>query len=139
MPELMLDASGIEAFLREYFPPALEAGPRITRCDSDGLELTLVTEDRHLRPGGTVSGPTLMSMADAASYFVILSRIGTGHTAVTSSLDIHFLRRPRPGQIVAEATVLKLGRRVAVVSVSFSGPPDTGPIAISTVTYAISA
>lgn len=135
-----MDAAAIEHFLEAHFPQALELGARITRCDRSGLSLALSAGEAHLRPGGTVSGPTLMSMADAAAYYAILSRVGPRALAVTSSLQIHFLRRATPGELVAHAQVIKLGRRLAVVSVSFTSGGDGGdeaPVAIATVTYAI--
>ncbi|WEX01036.1 PaaI family thioesterase [Pseudomonas nitroreducens] len=78
---------------------------------------------RMVRPGGTVSGPTIMSLADAAMYAVILAQLDNVEMAVTSNLNINFLSRPKPEDLLAEAKILKLGRRqvvceVAVYSVS---------------------
>jgi uncharacterized protein (TIGR00369 family) len=94
--------------------------------------------EEHLRPGGTVSGPTMMAVADAASYLAVLSQIGIVPLAVTSHLSIHFLRRPRPGRdIVAEARVLKLGRTLAVVEVRVLSEGEPESVAQATVTYAL--
>jgi len=90
-----------------------------------------------LRPGGTVSGPTLMALADGAAYCQILAHIGPVALAVTSSLNITFLRKPERADLVAEATFLKLGRKLAVVDVRIrsEGSPDL--VAQAVVTYAI--
>jgi len=91
-----------------------------------------------LRPGGTISGPTLMALADFAMYIVLLSAIGPVGLAVTTSLNINFLRRGAPGHdVLAAARILKLGKRLAVGEVSlFSGDlPD--PIAHVTAAYSI--
>jgi uncharacterized protein (TIGR00369 family) len=94
--------------------------------------------EEHLRPGGTVSGPTMMAVADAASYLAVLSRVGIVPLAVTSHLGIHFLRRPRPGKdIVGDARVLKLGRTLAVVEVQVFSEGDPEMVAHATVTYAL--
>ena len=91
-----------------------------------------------LRPGGTVSGPVMMATADAASYAAILSAIGIVPLAVTTSLNIHFLRRPRADRaIVAEASILKLGRRLAVTDMRISSEGDAALVAHATATYSI--
>src|SRR4051794_18892413 len=92
--------------------------------------------DSMLRPGGTVSGPTLMALADLAMYVVLLSAIGPIGLAVTTNLNINFLRKGQTGQdVLAAARLLKLGKRLAVGEVSlFSG---TSPIAHATSTYSI--
>ena len=75
-------------------------------------------EARHLRPGGIVSGPTQMGMADTAMYALVLAHLGEVAMAVTTSLTMHFLRPCRPGELVAEATLLRLGRRIATGEVA---------------------
>ena len=90
-----------------------------------------------LRPGGTVSGPTQMGLADGAAYALILAHIGPVALAVTSSLNIAFLRKPQPADLVADATFLKLGRKLAVVDVRLRSEGSDDPIAQATVTYAI--
>ena len=93
---------------------------------------------RHLRPGGTVSGPTLMTVADTAMYMALLGDIGLAPLAVTVSLNINFLRRPRAGRdIIGEARLLKRGRRLAVGEVFIYSADDPDPVAHATVTYAI--
>jgi uncharacterized protein (TIGR00369 family) len=90
-----------------------------------------------LRPGGTVSGPTLMGLADGAAYCLILAHIGPVALAVTSSLNISFLRKPQPAGVEAEATFLKLGRKLAVVDVRLRSEDSPDLVAQAVVTYAI--
>jgi uncharacterized protein (TIGR00369 family) len=90
-----------------------------------------------LRPGGTVSGPTLMALADSAAYCQILAHIGPVALAVTSSLNISFLRKPERGDMIGEATFLKLGRKLAVVDVRIRSEGSADLVAQAVVTYAI--
>lgn len=91
-----------------------------------------------LRPGGTVSGPVLMAVADAATYVAVLARIGIVPLAVTSHLGVSFLRRPRPDRdVIGEAALLKVGRRLAVAEVRVYSEGEPEPVAHATVTYAI--
>ena len=95
-------------------------------------------DERMLRPGGTVSGPTLMAMADFAMYVVLLSAIGPVGLAVTTSLNINFLRKGQPGQdVLAAARLLKLGKRLAVGEVNLLSGSSPDPIAHVTATYSI--
>lgn len=133
---LSMDADALRAFLAEQFPQALRAGFTIDRVDEGGVRLVLPVDDRHLRPGGTVMGPTLMMLADTATYLAILASVGPLALAVTSSLDIHFLRRPRPeAPLWAEARLVKLGRRLAVAVVELGTADEV--VAHATVTYAL--
>ncbi len=92
-----------------------------------------------LRPGGTVSGPALMSLADFGIYVAVLSAIGRVELAVTTNLTCNFLRRPKPGAVVADCRLIKLGRRLAYGEVSLysEGDEDAGPVAHVTATYSI--
>jgi uncharacterized protein (TIGR00369 family) len=93
--------------------------------------------DAFVRPGGTVAGPVLMAAADFALYGVVLSLIGRVDLAVTTSLTINFLRRPPPGDVVARATILKLGKRLAVGEVSLYAGDNEDLVAHVTGTYSI--
>ena len=92
-----------------------------------------------LRPGGTLSGPTMMGLADAAAWLVTLSHIGPVALAVTSSLTISFLTKPGPSDLLAHATLLRLGKRQSVSEVRLwsDGTDPSEPVAHATVTYAI--
>src|SRR6202521_5560207 len=94
--------------------------------------------DQMLRPGGTVSGPTLMALADFAMYVVLLSAIGPVGLAVTTNLNVNFLRKGQPGQdVLAAAKLLKLGKRLAVGEVILLSGTSPDPIAHVTSTYSI--
>jgi len=125
----------IYRFLAREFPQALDEAFEIMHIDQKGLTLTLNTDKKHLRPGGTVSGPTLMMMADTAAYLLLLARLGPVAQAVTSHIDMHFLRKPAPGVIHAQCTDLKLGSRSAVLAVECI--TDSTCVAVATVTYAL--
>ena len=111
----------LEAFLHAEFPQAFTTGGdiRIEQADGESCLLRQRYSDSMLRPGGTVSGPTLMALADFAMYVVLLSAIGPVGLAVTTNLNINFLRKGAPGQdVLASARLLKLGRRLAVGEVT---------------------
>lgn len=94
--------------------------------------------DGHLRPGGTVSGPVLMATADSAMYAALLAAIGPVALAVTTSLHIDFLRKPPAGRdIIADARLLKLGKRLAVGEVTLYSADRRDPVARASVTYSI--
>src|ERR1700752_2815772 len=129
----------LEKFLHDEFPQAFRDGDvTIESADGETCLLRQRYSERMLRPGGTISGPTLMGLADFAMYVVLLSAIGPVGLAVTTNLNINFLRKGAPGQdVLAAARLLKLGKRLAVGEVNlFSGDlPD--PIDHVTATYSI--
>jgi uncharacterized protein (TIGR00369 family) len=132
---LQMTVTELNAFLADAFE---EPRPYVVERLEPGLAVaTMSSADVTVRPGGTVSGPTQMMLADAAAYAVVLAHIGPVALAVTSSLTINFLRKPRPVGLRAEAEILKLGRTLAVVDVRLFS--DGGPevVAQSGVTYAI--
>lgn len=125
----------IEAFLaREFAESDL---PSVLTADGKTATLTLEYRTAHLRPGGTLSGPTMMALADTAMYALVLSALGEVPLAVTSNLSINFLRRPRPESLVAKASMLKLGRTLAVGEISIHSASDEEPCAHAVVTYAL--
>lgn len=92
---------------------------------------------KHLRPGDTVSGPTLMALADVAMYAALLGEIGLVPLAVTTSLNINFLRKPAQRDVIGEAKLLKVGKRLAVGEVTLFSDGDPEPVAHVTCTYSI--
>lgn len=129
----------LEAFLHHEFPQAFSSGD-ITIESADGATCLLRQRfnERMLRPGGTVSGPTLMALADFAMYVVLLSAIGPVGLAVTTNLNINFLRKGQPGQdVMAAAKLMKLGKRLAVGEVTLLSGTSPDPIAHVTSTYSI--
>ena len=93
--------------------------------------------ERDLRPGGTVSGPAMMALADLAMYVLLLAHIGPVALALTTSFNINFLRKPAAGEIRAEARLLKLGRRLAVGEIHLHSAGIAEPVAHATATYSI--
>lgn len=93
--------------------------------------------ERQLRPGGTLSGPTMMALADSVVYALIFSAIGLSPLSVTTSLTINFLRKPKPADLIAEARVLKQGKALFVADVFIRSDGDSEPCAHAVVTYSI--
>ena len=99
--------------------------------------MRLSRNDTTTRPGGTVSGPTIMMLADVGMYVAILASIGWVPLAVTTNLNINFLRKPAPGALIAECRLLKLGKRLAVGEVVIRSEGDEDLVAHATSTYSI--
>jgi uncharacterized protein (TIGR00369 family) len=129
----------IRSFLETDFPQIHTDGRvfEVTSLASGRITMVLDPSERHLRPGGTVSGPSLFALADVAAYAAVLSHIGPVALAVTTSLTINFLRLPQPKRLTCTARLLKLGRRLAVIEASiFQDDPDE-LVAHATATYSI--
>jgi len=110
----------------------------IERVGPEGLVLRLRVAERHLRPGGTVSGPAIFALADVAIYLAILSRIGEVPLAVTTNAAVDFMRKPAAGRdLLGEARLLKLGRSLAVGDVLVFSEGAAEPVARAGLTYAI--
>lgn len=139
LPALQLDVETFQTILDERLPFAQMMGLAVDYFAADHVRLRAIYSERFLRPGGTIAGPVMMGLADAALYALVLSRIGPVELAVTTSLSINFLRKPMPADVVADARMLKLGKRLAVGEVIlFSeelGVED--PVAHVTGTYSI--
>lgn len=129
----------LEAFLREEFPQMFQGTSiAIEHADGRACRIREAYNERMLRPGGTVSGPTLMALADFAMYVVLLSAIGPVGLAVTTSLNINFLSKaPAGSDVVAEGRLLKLGKRLAVGEVTLFSAAGSEPVAHVTATYSI--
>ena len=132
----VLDAAQLEAFLADAFPQARLA-VAVEAVTDQGVRLRQPFDPAQVRPGGTISGPTLMALADTAMYLAVVAAIGPVALAVTTSLQIDFLRRPAPVAVVAEAELLKLGSRLAVGEVRLYSEGDAAPVARASVTYSI--
>ena len=131
-----MDADALTRFMAQEFPQV--AGDlTVGTPDATGLTVSLTTGDQHLRPGGTLSGPTLFTLADVAFYLLILSRIGPEALTVTTNATINFMRKPEPGDLIAEARLMKLGRSLAVGDVTIFSDGGTDPVAHASMTYSI--
>jgi uncharacterized protein (TIGR00369 family) len=134
-----MTVADLERFLHVEFPQAFSGGG-ISIESADGVSCLLRQRysDQMLRPGGTISGPTLMALADFAMYVVLLSAIGPVGLAVTTNLSINFLRKGQPGQdVLAAARLLKLGKRLAVGEINLLSGTSPDPIAHAISTYSI--
>ena len=135
--QLKMDAGALEAFLAAEFGQVAEEF-EVARADEAGVALRLKVSDKHLRPGGTVSGPAIFALADVAMYLAVLSRIGPVALAVTTSCAVDFMRKPAAGRdLLGEARVLKLGRSLAVGDVMVFSAGTAEPVARASLTYAI--
>jgi uncharacterized protein (TIGR00369 family) len=126
----------LQQFLLDGFPD--DPPTTIVEAVSDeGVRLRLPVTAKESRPGGTVRGPALMALADAAAWLAVVAQIGPVALSVTTSLHIDFLRKPALVDLVAEGTILKLGRRLAVVDVALRSVGATDLVAKAQVTYSI--
>jgi uncharacterized protein (TIGR00369 family) len=128
----------IIAFLQREFPQSDIGGSfLVEEVGSMTARLRLVYHERHLRPGGTISGPAMFALADVALYVAILAQIGPVGLAVTTNLNINFLSRPEPRDLVADCRLMKLGKRLAVGEVWLHAEGKAEPVAHATGTYSI--
>jgi uncharacterized protein (TIGR00369 family) len=131
-----MNAEELIRFIEENFPGG-RAYCQVEEVGEDSLRVRLPYSADYLRPGGTISGPALMSLADTGAYLLILSMIGPVALAVTTSLNINFMRRPTPDDMIATAKMLKLGRQLAVVDIHIEAASTGVLVAQATVTYSI--
>lgn len=133
---IVVSAEELQAFMSSEFP---QATIRVERVDEQQAWVRQPVDESHLRPGGTVSGPTMMAVADTAAYVVVLAHIGIVPLAVTSNLNINFLRKPEAGKaLLAQGSLLHLGRRSVLAEVRiYSEGQLEKPVAHAIVTYAI--
>lgn len=129
----------VMSLLDNVFPQIHEDG-RVYEIASISLGEAVVrftANQRHLRPGGTVSGPSMMALADLAAYVVILGHIGPQALAVTTNLNINFLNKPGPGAMLATCRILKMGKRLIVVDCAIESEGQDGLVAHATATYSV--
>lgn len=135
----VMSVAEVEDFLDREFPQIHMDG-RVYSVDEVGpgrARMRLKAGPRHIRPGGTLSGPTMMTLADLGLYVAILAHIGPVGLAVTTNLSFNFLRRPEPRDLLAECRLLKLGARLAVGEVSLFSESLADPVCHATGTYSI--
>ena len=124
----------IEALMDQGFPDWRSFSQIVSVGERD-LVLRMPFRKQLLRAGGTISGPAMMALADTAAYFLTLAQAGPVASAATANLDIHFLSRPHPVDVIATATLLRLGRRLSVAAVDLRSGDEL--VAHATVTYAL--
>jgi len=139
MPAPALTAEQIGELLAAEFPQAFYPGCGLTieRVDYGNARVRRAFNDDFLRPGGTISGPTMMELADFAMYVAVFSAIGPQPLAVTTNLNINFLRKPAQADLLAEVKLMKVGKRLAVGEVVIYSDGSDEPVAHVTSTYSI--
>ena len=139
MPAAVMNVDEIAKLLREVFPQGFYPGCGLTieRVDYGNIRVRRHFQERHTRPGGTISGATMMELADFAMYVAVFSAIGPQPLAVTTNLNINFLRKPTRADLIADARLMKVGKRLAVGEVWIYSDRVPEPVAHVTSTYSI--
>ena len=134
-----MTAAAIEALLTVEFPQAFFPGSGLTieRVEHGDVRIRKAYHEDHLRPGGTISGPTMMELADFAMYVAVFSAVGPQPLAVTTNLTINFLRKPAQADLIADARLMKVGKRLAVGEVTIYSDGSDEPVAHVTSTYSL--
>jgi uncharacterized protein (TIGR00369 family) len=122
---------------RTGLPMAYKLGFRAEAIGHGTATVRMPFDETFVRPGGTISGPALMSLTDYGMYAALMGAIGRVELAVTTNLNINFLRKPASADVLAECRVIKLGRTLAVLDVTLYSDGDDRPVAHATGTYAI--
>jgi uncharacterized protein (TIGR00369 family) len=134
-----MDLEELRTFLSEEYPQ-VRGEVEVERVTEAGVACRLHVAERHLRPGGTVSGPSMFLLADVTAYCAVISRIGWRPLAVTTNAGLDFLRKPAAGRdLLCEAEVLKVGRTLVVTETRLSSEGAPDPVARASFTYAIAA
>ncbi len=136
-----MTAEEVAAFLDREFPQ-IHYGGRTFHIEAIGpmsARMRMDYHERHVRPGGTLSGPAMMTLADLALYVAILGQIGPVALAVTTNLNFNFMRKPAQRALLAECRLLKLGQRLAVGDVAIRSEGEDTLVCHATGTYAIPA
>ncbi|XDA99734.1 PaaI family thioesterase [Sulfitobacter sp. LCG007] len=134
---LQMDAAALNAFMGEVFDQVADDF-RVERVAENEITMRLRVAHKHLRPGGTVSGPSIFALADVAAYLVTLAMIGPRALAVTTNCSIDFMRKPAAGvDLIAEARLLKLGRQLSVSDVLVFSEASDKPVARASLTYSL--
>ena len=135
----VMSAAEVAQLLEREFPQMYFAGSGTTIEDAwhGGCRIRRAFNEKFLRPGGTISGPTMMGLTDFAMYVAILASVGPVPLAVTTSLNINFLRKPGQRDLIAETRLIKLGKRLAVGEVEIYCDGEEDMVAHATATYSI--
>lgn len=134
---MKMTAEAVDQFICDGLPAYAESGCRVETVTPETTTVRMRYHTDQLRPGGSLSGPTMMALADTAMYAIILATLGPIGLAVTQNLNINFLQKPKPADLLAEARFLRLGRRAAVIDVQIRSAADASLVAQATGTYAI--
>jgi uncharacterized protein (TIGR00369 family) len=139
MQAAVLSVDELERLLSDEFPQAFNpnSGLAILEVWHGGARVRRGFKASALRPGRTISGPAIMALADVTIYIAILASIGWQPLAVTTNLNINFLRKPPVGTLIAEGRLIKLGQRLAVGEVGLRSDGQDDLVAHATATYSI--
>lgn len=134
-----MDVKQLEEFLRREFSQVFhsKSGLTIEQAGHGSARVRQAFDSQFIRPGGTISGPTMMALADFAMYVAVLATIGPVALAVTTNLSINFLRKPAGRDLVADCQLLKVGKTLAMGEVSIRSEGMDEPVAHVTSTYSI--
>ena len=135
----IMTPDALNRFLEADFPQLHTDGKvfEVVEVGPGMVIMRLSPNERHLRPGGTISGPTLFALADVGAWCAVLAHIGPVALAVTTNLNINFLRKPAPGPLSCTCRILKLGKRLAVVEAAIFDEDGEDLVAHATATYSI--
>jgi uncharacterized protein (TIGR00369 family) len=133
----VMSAAEMLEFLELVFPQ-VSGDFGIDRLEETGGTMRLKTQEKHLRPGGTVSGPAMFGLADCAAYVATMGQIGKQALAVTTGSSMDFMRKPESGRdLIAEARLLKLGKTLSVTDILIYSEGNPKPVARASMTYSI--
>lgn len=134
---IMMDADSLAVFMKDVFKQVADDFA-IDHVGENELTTRLLVGDRHLRPGGTVSGPSIFALADVSAYLMTLARIGPKALAVTTNCSIDFMRKPAANvDLISKTRLLKLGKLLSVCDVLVYSDGMDDPVARASLTYAI--
>lgn len=135
----VMNADEVNAFLKVVYPQLNDDFADYQAIDVRPGECTvrLNAKERHLRPGGTVSGPSLFTLADIGGYVCVLSHVGREALAVTTNLNISFMRKAEAGPVDGICRILKLGKNLMVFDIDMVAGPEQHTVAHATGTYSI--
>lgn len=135
--KMALSAEKVEKLIRDWIPMAEQIDLRVEAIEEGHARIRIPFDESNKRPGGSVSGPTLMAAGDTAMYAAILGMLGEVAMAVTSNLNINFMQRPGEVDIIAEGKILKMGKRIAYCEVDIYTSESTDLVAHVTGSYAL--
>ena len=134
---LAMDKSALAEFLDAEFPQVAHEFT-IEHVEEMAIRVRLNVGEQHLRPGGTVSGPSMFALADVSIYLATLAMIGPKALSVTTNIAMDFMRKPAAAtDLICEARLLKLGRSLAVGDCLLYSEGGSEPVARASMTYAI--
>ena len=134
-----LSLAEIDGFLRQEFPQLFIQGDMfsVTEIGAGTCRMRMAYHESQLRPGGTISGPAMMQLADVSIWVALLGAIGAVPLAVTTNLSINFLRKPEPRALISTCRMMKIGKSLAVGEASLTSEGSDDVVAHAVATYAI--